>query len=160
MRNNLIETVMGGVVLLIAIFFLTFAYMSSGYKNSEGIPYWAQFDRIDGLFVGSDVRISGVKVGTVKKVEINPQTYLAVVYFTSASDVALPKDSSAEILSDGLMGNKYLALIPGGADENLSSGAEIKHTQSAVSLEGMIGQLIFSAKDAKKGETAPTAEKK
>ena len=160
MRNNLIETVMGGVVLLIAILFLTFAYMTSGYKNGEGTSYWAQFDRIDGLFVGSDVRMSGVKIGTVKKVEINPQTYLAVVHFTSASDITLPKDSSAEILSDGLMGNKYLALVPGGEDENLSAGTEIKHTQSAVSLEGMIGQLIFSAKDAKKQETVPAAEKK
>lgn len=159
MRNNLIETVMGGVVLLIAIFFLTFAYKSSGYKNGEGTPYWAQFDRIDGLFVGSDVRMSGVKVGSVKKVEINPQTYLAVVHFTLESNIALPQDSSAEILSDGLMGNKYLALIPGGDDKNLPSGAEIKHTQSAISLEGMIGQLIFSAKDAKKAETSSPEKK-
>src|SRR3546814_5721764 len=60
---------------------------------------------------GSDVRMSGVKVGTVKKVDINPQSYLAVVHFTSTPEIALPKDSSAEILSDGLMGNKYLALI-------------------------------------------------
>lgn len=159
MKNNLIETVMGGVVLLIAIFFLTFAYMSSGYKNGEGVPYWAQFDRIDGLFVGSDVRMSGVKVGTIKKVDINPQTYLAVVHFTSAPDIALPKDSSAEILSDGLMGNKYLALIPGGEEENLPENAEIKHTQSAISLEGMIGQLIFSAKDEKKDAAASTEKK-
>ena len=144
---------MGGVVLLIAIFFLTFAYISSGYKDSEGLSYWAQFDRIDGLFVGSDVRMSGVKVGTVKRVEINPQSYLAVVHFTSAPELKLPKDSSAEILSDGLMGNKYLALVPGGEDENLPAGAEVKHTQSAVSLEGMIGQLIFSNKDAKKEDS-------
>ncbi len=149
---------MGGVVLLIAIFFLTFAYVSSGYKNSEGLPYWAQFDRIDGLFVGSDVRMSGVKVGTVKKVEINPQSYLAVVHFTSDPELKLPKDSSAEILSDGLMGNKYLALVPGGEDENLAAGGELKHTQSAVSLEGMIGQLIFSTKDTKKEDT--TAQEK
>ncbi|MBN9413215.1 MAG: outer membrane lipid asymmetry maintenance protein MlaD [Candidatus Paracaedimonas acanthamoebae] len=160
MRNNLIETVMGGVVLLIAIFFLTFAYRSSGYKSSEGALYWAQFDRVDGLFVGSDVRMSGVKVGTVKDIKINPQTYLAGVHFTLASDISLPKDSSAEILSDGLMGNKYLALIPGGDEENLPSGAEITHTQSAVSLEGMIGQLIFSAKDSKKEGAQPSAEKK
>lgn len=156
MRNNMIETLMGAVVLAVAGFFLVFAYSSSGMKTSGGTPYHAQFDRIDGLNVGNDVRISGVKVGTIKALKVDPKTFLADVDLTVAPDVALPIDSSAEIVSDGLMGGKYLAIVPGGDDATIAPGGQITHTQSAVSLEGMIGQLIFSNKkkteDEKGGE--------
>lgn len=148
MRHNVIETVMGAVVLSVAAFFLTLAYNSAGYKNDDGISYAATFDRVDGLNVGSDVKVSGVKVGTIKAMTINPKTYLADVVFTVSDGLPLPKDSSAEINSDGLLGGKYMALVPGGDDTMLSPDDFITHTQSAVSLEGLIGQFIFGkAKD-------------
>ncbi len=159
MRHNLIETIMGGVVLLIAGFFLVFAYSSSGYKQRDGHDYFAQFDRVDGLTQGADVKISGVKVGVVRSLTIDPKTFLAKVEFSVTQDVKLPVDSSAEIVSDGLMGGKYIALVPGGDDQDLKPGEQIKHTQSSVSLEGMIGQLIFSNKGgAKKDDKASPSE--
>ncbi|MFN7710615.1 MAG: outer membrane lipid asymmetry maintenance protein MlaD [Holosporales bacterium] len=157
MRHNLIETIMGGVVLLIAGFFLVFAYSSSGYKQRDGYGYFAQFDRIDGLNQGADVKISGVKVGVVRSLAIDPTTFLAKIEFTVAPDIKLPADSSAEIISDGLMGGKYVALVPGGDEANLKPGDQIKHTQSSVSLEGMIGQLIFSNKGGAKKEDPPSS---
>lgn len=146
MRYNIIETIMGGVVLVIAAFFLTFAYQTSGYKQADALTYHARFDRIDGLVVGAEVKIGGVKVGTIKSLAVNPETYQADVAFSVDQKIKLPKDSSGEIIGDGLMGGKFLALVPGGDDEFLKSGGHLSHTQSAVSLESLIGQLIFSNK--------------
>jgi phospholipid/cholesterol/gamma-HCH transport system substrate-binding protein len=97
MKHNAIETIMGAVVLVIAAFFIIFAYRTSGFDDDHKIAYSANFDRIDGLVVGSDVRISGIKVGTVKGTLVDPKTYLAKVVFTVDPDIKLPKDSSAEI---------------------------------------------------------------
>ncbi|MGI4851090.1 MAG: outer membrane lipid asymmetry maintenance protein MlaD [Janthinobacterium lividum] len=154
MRKNVIEAVMGTVVLVIAGFFLTFAYTNSGYqtKNSR-VSYFAKFDRVDGVVIGGDVRMSGVKIGTIREMTLEPKTFLAELRFEVDKDLRIPDDSSAEIVSDGIMGGKYLAIVPGGDDTNfLKPGDHIENTQSSVSIEGMIGQLIFNAKDKKKEE--------
>ena len=115
-QANMIEAVMGAIVLIIACFFLVFAYTSSKGGIYTGYPLTAQFDRIDGLTVGNDVRISGVKVGNISSVEIDPTTFLAKVVLTVREDLALPIDTAAEITSESLMGGKYIALVPGGDD--------------------------------------------
>lgn len=155
MKNNALETMMGAVVLAVAAFFLAFAYRSSGYHDQGGQILTARFDRVDGLQVGSDVRVSGVKVGLIKAIEVDPKTFLAQVTISLTDAIKLPKDSSAEIVTDGLLGGKYMAIVPGGDEKNLKSGDRITHTQSSVSLEAMIGQLIFSNKkdDGKKEES-------
>jgi phospholipid/cholesterol/gamma-HCH transport system substrate-binding protein len=150
MKHNAIETIMGAVVLVIAAFFIILAYKTSGFENDNNIAYSAHFDRIDGLVIGSDVRISGIKVGTVKEAIVDPTTYLAKVIFTVDPKIQLPKDSSAEIVSDGLLGGKFIALVPGGDTALVEPGGRITHTQSSVSLESLIGQFIFSSK--KEGE--------
>lgn len=148
-KNNLIEAVMGAVVLLVAGFFLAFAYSNSHLTAPEGYALKARFDRADGIIVGSDVRLSGVKVGEVTEMTLDPTTYLAVVTFQVDPKVRLPTDTLVEILGSGLMGNKFLALVPGGDEQFISPQGEIKHTQSSVSLESLIGQFIFSAKGSK-----------
>ena len=153
MRKNVIEAVMGTVVLVIAGFFLTFAYTNSGYQTKNNrVGYLAKFDRVDGVVIGGDVRMSGVKIGTIREMTIEPQTFLAQLKFDVDKDLRIPNDSSAEIISDGIMGGKYLAIVPGGDSDFLKPGDYIEITQSSVSLEGMIGQLIFNAKDSKKKE--------
>ena len=150
MKNNVIETITGAIVLTVATFFLFFAYNSSGYKNDFKDQYWAKFDRVDGLQAGSDVRLSGVKVGLIKNIVIDPKTFMAHITFNLNDTLKLPTDSLLEIISDGLLGGKYLAIVPGGEDEVLKPGSEIMYTQASVSLEAMIGQLIFSKQnDAK-----------
>ncbi len=144
MRHNIIETVMGVVVLVIAGFFVVFAYSRSQLPTTDGYSLTAKFERIDGLSIGSNVSLSGVRIGTVVAHSLDPQTYLAVVRFTVALGIKLPQDTSAEIISDGFFGNKYIALVPGGSDNIILPGGEIVHTQSSVSLEAMIGQVIFS----------------
>ncbi len=152
MKTNLLEVVMGAVVLLVFTFVVIFAYSTSQWKPSEGYEVIARFDRIDGLMRGSDVRLSGVKVGTIKDIHLDPATYLAVVHVTITPEVKLPTDSAAEVVSDGLLGGKYLALVPGGEDENISPGGEIMHTQAAVSLESLIGKFIFNAEEKKESK--------
>ncbi len=150
MKTNLLEVVMGAVVLVVCAVFVAFVYSTSQWQPSQGYEILAKFDRIDGLMPGSEVRLSGVKVGTVKDIHLDPETYLAVVHVIVGSNVSLPKDSAAEIVSESLLGGKFLALVPGGADEVLPAGGQIMHTQSPVSLESLIGQFIFSAQE--KGE--------
>jgi phospholipid/cholesterol/gamma-HCH transport system substrate-binding protein len=149
MKHNMIETVMGFVVLTIAGFFLSFAYFSSKLDTTDGYNLSARFARIDGVQVGSDVRLSGVAIGKVSTVSIDPETYQAILTMDIEHRIKLPKDSSAEVISGGLLGAKYIALVPGGDDNFLKPGDEITYTQASVSLEAMIGQVIFNKKDNK-----------
>ncbi|MBT3702365.1 MAG: outer membrane lipid asymmetry maintenance protein MlaD, partial [Alphaproteobacteria bacterium] len=117
-----------------------------------GYEVVARFERIDGLSAGSDVRMSGIKVGTITDQSLDTEDYLAVVRMSIDPAVLLPEDSSAEVVSDGLLGSKYMSLVPGGADDMIEPGGEIKFTQSSVSLEALIGKFMFSSDDADKGE--------
>lgn len=144
MRRNVIETVMGAVVLIVAGLFLFFSYSTAQLRSVDGYAVIAKFDRIDGLALGSDVRISGIKVGTVHSQRLDPETFLAEVSMSIDPSVKLPRDSSAEIVSESLLGGKYMAIVPGGSEDLLEEGGEIRFTQSPVSLEQLIGKFMFS----------------
>lgn len=145
MRRNIAEILAGAVVLVIAAGFLAYAVAHSGRTRVSGYPLHASFDHIDGLGVGSDVRIAGVKVGSVLDTRIDPKTFLANVTLTLADQIRLPKDSSAQITSESLLGGKYLELQPGGDETMLQPGGTITITQSSVSIEQLLGKFIFSA---------------
>ncbi len=145
MGRNLVETLIGAVVLAVAVAFLAFAYTRGGLKTVEGYPLVGKFDRIDGLTEGSDVLMSGIKVGTVTAQQLDPKTYLAVVRFTVGENIQVPEDSAVKVSSSGLLGDKYLALEPGGADAKLKPGGEIQFTQGAIDIMDLIGKAIYSA---------------
>ena len=156
MRGNVIETVMGAVVLVVAALFLFFAYSTSQLRSVPGYPLTANFEHIDGIRDGSDVRISGIKVGSVLSATLDPKTFLATVTMSVEPNIKLPDDSVAEIVSSGLLGDKYMSLVPGGSDKDIPAGGQIKYTQSSVSLEHLIGQMMFSPPGGKKpGEGDP-----
>jgi phospholipid/cholesterol/gamma-HCH transport system substrate-binding protein len=144
MSRNLLETLLGAIVLIVAIGFLLFAYNTSQVEREGGYELIARFDKVDGLERGSDVRISGIKVGTVIDQSLDPETYRAEVRFSLREDIQLPADTSAAVVSNGLLGGKYLALVPGGDIEMLGPGGEVTLTQSAVNLEDLIGHMIFT----------------
>ncbi|HEY5608566.1 MAG TPA: outer membrane lipid asymmetry maintenance protein MlaD [Alphaproteobacteria bacterium] len=144
MRKNQVETVMGAVVIAIAVIFLVFAYTTADIRRVQGYHVSMRFDRVDGLRLGTDVRMSGIKIGSVTQQVLDPQTYLAVVTASIDPSVKLPEDSSAAISSDGLLGEKYLAIVPGASDKMLPAGGEIEHTQGSVDLIGLVGRLMFS----------------
>ncbi|WP_417318328.1 outer membrane lipid asymmetry maintenance protein MlaD [Emcibacter sp.] len=144
MRNNLVETLVGGVVLVIAASFLYFAYTHANLTSNGGVHLKAKFDKIDGLVVGSDVRVSGIKVGSVVKQYIDSDTFMAVVEFTVNPDINIPEDTFAKITAEGLLGGNYLALDPGGSDEFLQDGDEILDTQGSVDLLGLLDKFAGS----------------
>jgi phospholipid/cholesterol/gamma-HCH transport system substrate-binding protein len=144
MRRNMIETVMGAVVLVVAALFIVFAYDKAEVGTVDGYEIRAKFDRIDGIRPGSDVRMSGIKIGTVTTSILDPKTYLAVVRMTVRNDIKVPDDTSIAVSSDGLLGDKFLALSPGGSDVMLKPGGEILTTQGSIDLMSLVGQMIFS----------------
>jgi phospholipid/cholesterol/gamma-HCH transport system substrate-binding protein len=151
-RHSAIEIVTGAAVLLVAGGFLVFAIANTGQKfGEEGYRLNATFDHADGLSVGAEVRIAGVKVGSIQSIALNPKTYLADVAFTVQDGVKLTDDSSATISTDGLLGGKYLALATGGDDKYLQPGGLITVTQGSVNLEALIGKYIFGGTGGKSG---------
>lgn len=158
-RRNPIETVLGAVVLVIAAMFLIFAYSASDLRAVTGYDVTATFLKVGGLERGSDVRISGINVGTVTEQRLDPQTFEAKVTMSISSDVALPADTTAAIVSDGLLGGKYVNLVPGQAKERIAAGGAIARTRDFQSLEDLVGEIIFLATNSGSGgsgQTAPT----
>lgn len=145
MNKKPVETIMGIVVLLIAVLFLVFAYRVSDLQVVKGYEVNAKFFKVGGLSVGSDVRINGIKIGTVMNQKLSNEDYMVDVILSIASDVKLPDDSVALITSDGLMGNKFVKIEPGTSKKMLANGDEIKKTKDFETLEDLIGKFIFKA---------------
>jgi phospholipid/cholesterol/gamma-HCH transport system substrate-binding protein len=158
MNRNMIETVLGAVVLLTAAVFLGFAYNSADMgKTGDGYMVSAEFDRIDGLKAGSDVRINGVLVGSVKSVELNKETYRATAKFNVASGIKLSTDTNAQIASESLLGGKYLSLELGVDDEMIPTDGKgkVTHTTPPMRLDDLIGQLIYNKPSGSSAKAAP-----
>ncbi len=154
-QNNYFEIIVGTFVLFCAIFFFFNSFKSADVGTSGGFRLIAKFDNIDGIASGSDVKISGVKIGTVESQFLDEKTFRATLKLNLDPNVKISADSSAKIASEGLLGSKYLSITPGGDEENLKDGEEIMFTQSSVNLEDLLGKFIFSnddkgKKDAKK----------
>lgn len=147
MKRNVIETVLGAVVLLVAGVFLLFAYNSADLRPVAGYQLTARFNAVDGLTVGSDVRVGGIKVGSVVGQRIDLTDYRAVVTMSIKPEIRLPVDTVAAVAAEGLLGGKYIRLDPGGSDARLAAGDELEHTRDIVSLEEMLGKVIFLVAD-------------
>jgi phospholipid/cholesterol/gamma-HCH transport system substrate-binding protein len=146
MRRNLIETLMGAVVLAVAVLFVVFAYNTADLGGGSGdYPLYAEFNRVGSLKPGSDVRMSGIKIGTVTGQQLDPKSYLAKVTFGIREGIELPTDTSASVASEGLLGGNFLDLTPGGSDDMLKPGERIQYTQDAVDIIQLLGKFIFSA---------------
>ena len=144
MARNLIETVMGAVVLVVAAGFLVFAYKQAAVKDIDGYTIDAVFSDVSGIDPGSEVRIGGMKVGVVEGLKLDPLTFQASVSLQIKDAVKIPKDSSAAIVSSGLLGDKFIKLEPGGDEKNMEDGDTIFFTQSSISFEELIGKFVFS----------------
>jgi phospholipid/cholesterol/gamma-HCH transport system substrate-binding protein len=156
MNKRGIEILVGLFVLLglLGVLFLSLqAANLTTLGSNQGYSISARFDNIGGLKPRSAVRSAGVTIGRVSSIALDPKTYQGVVTMEIDAGVSFPKDSSAKILTAGLLGDQYIGLEPGVADENLVAGGRITQTQSAVVLENLIGQLVTG----KAGELASDA---
>ena len=159
MKRNMVETVLGAAVLVIAVLFFIYGTGKANVGGgSSGYTVKAQFTDIGSLNEGDAVKISGVSVGSISSVDLDPQLYNAVVSMTIRDQVQLPYDTSARISSEGLLGGTYLALDIGGDEEMLQDGDSIGITQSAQNLEQLLGKFIFSMQDSKDGDDGAQAQ--
>ena len=147
MVNRSLEVLVGFFICLgiAAIFVLTFRVASLDSVGSGGVTYQVsgQFENIGGLKQGSAVTIAGVRIGRVSQIVIDPYTFKAAVHMTIDGQYDnLPEDSSASILTAGLLGEQYIGLTPGGMQDPLVDGSELMLTQSALVLENLIGQFL------------------
>ena len=147
MNKKPVETIMGIVVIFVAAFFLYFAYHVSDLQVVKGYDINARFLKVGGLNVGSDVRINGIKVGTVIAQNLDPEDYVADVKLSISSNIQLPKDSVVSIVSDGLVGNKFIKIEPGKSKEFLQNGDTVANTKDFKTLEDMVGEIIFMVTD-------------
>ncbi len=151
MRRNAIETVMGAVVLLVAGVFVFFAYDMAQVKAVEGYEVTVLLYKIGGLNEGSDVRISGIKVGTVIDHNLDSESYDARVRMTITREFKLPVDTVASIASEGLLGGKYVRLEPGTKKSFIKDGGTLTKTKDFRSLEDQVGEIIFLATGGDEG---------
>ncbi|MHA6266546.1 outer membrane lipid asymmetry maintenance protein MlaD [uncultured Aliiroseovarius sp.] len=143
------EVITGSAVLAAAVGFFLYAGQIVGLSGAgSSHAYSASFRTADGISVGTDVRLGGVKVGAVTNIALNPETYRAITGFTVQSDVALPEDTAAIISSEGLLGGSYVELLPGGSPFNLEPGAEIEDTQGSVSLVQLLMKFVAGSEDS------------
>ena len=147
MKRNVIETVLGAVVLTVAFLFLAYSYSSANMGSTDGYEVRARFSGIGALGVGDKVVISGVKVGQVSRIELDGQTYLADVFLDIGKQYELPDDTAAFISSESLLGGLYMQLEPGASEEIIEDGGVIQYTQAPQNLEQLLGQFIFNMKD-------------
>jgi phospholipid/cholesterol/gamma-HCH transport system substrate-binding protein len=150
MRRNIIETVMGAVVLVVAVVFVVIAFKSTSVGDVSGYHVSVEFDDISGLTNGTDVRMAGVKIGTVESQALDPDTYFAEVVLNIDDTIRLPMDTSARIIPEGLLGGNYVALEPGAEEDMISQDGDgsIQYAQGAINVVDLLGRFIFSAADA------------
>jgi phospholipid/cholesterol/gamma-HCH transport system substrate-binding protein len=140
------EIATGAAVLAAAVGFYFYASGAEGLANSDSYELQAHFRSAEGIGVGTEVRLGGVRIGTVTGLELNPDTFLAETTFSVSDHVVLPDDSAIAISSEGLLGGSFVEVIPGGSPFNLEPGGEIIDTQSSVSLITLL--LRFFAGDS------------
>ena len=158
MKSNLLETLIGAAVVAVAAAFFFFAYHGAGLTGAaNGYHVLAQFDNISGVSVGTDVRVAGIKVGTVVGQTLDPKSFQAKIDMLLQPQFELSDDTSARVTSEGLLGATFVSLQPGGSDSKLKNGSEIAYTQGSVDMWSLISQAMFS-KGSGKTTDAPAAD--
>lgn len=148
MSQSAAEVLTGAAVLAVAAGFALFAAQGAGLgQGGDSYPLTASFRSVQGISAGSDVRLAGVKVGTITSLTLNPQTFFADASISMQNNIQLPVDSAILISQDGLLGGAYVEILPGGMPDNLAPGDEIEDTQGAVSLISLLLKFVGGSGD-------------
>jgi phospholipid/cholesterol/gamma-HCH transport system substrate-binding protein len=148
MRDQIAETLVGAVVLAVAAAFLAYSLTAAERgAGGAGYPLTARFGSVDGLATGADVRLSGVKVGSVSGIRLDPATYAAVVTFTVDEEVQIPTDSSASLKNEGLLGGVFLEIEPGADETMIQAGGELEYGQGAIDVIRLLSEFVTRRDD-------------
>lgn len=140
-QNNVAETLIGAVVIAVAVGFLAFAYLRTGSGSLSGYEVKARLPKADGLSVGTDVRLAGIKIGTVTDLTLDPKSYLVTVHMSVRDDIKLPVDSSVLVTQAGFLGGQYLSITPGGEDKMMAPGAFFENAQGSIDVMGLVNRF-------------------
>lgn len=156
MKNTAVETIIGAAVIAIAAAFFLFAYQTSGKATGgDGYRLTADFDNAEGINVGTDVRMAGVKVGTVVGQNLNYENYQASITMMIDSKLQLTDDATAKVTAEGLLGSRFITIEQGGSETKLADGGVISNTQGAVDIWSLISQAMFEKESAGGGTANP-----
>ncbi len=145
MKQNILETLIGFIVIIITALFFMYAYhLGKGSQSQEGYLVKAQFQNAEGIVAGSDVMLAGIKVGTVEGLTLDKDSFFAVLSIKLDKEIKLPKDSQAAVATSGFLGSKFIAITPGAGDDELKPGDQIKYTQSSINIEALLGKFMYS----------------
>lgn len=149
MSETRAEILTGAAVLAVALGFAIYAGLGSGLTTTSGnYELKASFRSVEGIDIGTDVRLAGVKVGSVTSLALNPATFFADATVAVRDDILLPEDSAILVSSEGLLGGSFIELLPGGSPINLEPGAEIEDTQGAISVVSLMMKFAGGSEDA------------
>lgn len=143
MGNSWTETVTGTIVVIICIIFLVYGYRYTDTTNRHSYQIQVTFANVDGLVRGSNVRLAGIKIGTVTKEILDKKTYQPIVTLNINDDIKIPNDSSAKITSVGLLGENYISIVPGGSTDYLKNGERLLYSQGSVDIVSMLGHALL-----------------
>ena len=139
MRQNVIETIIGFIIIVTAGWFFAYAYNTNRMNNDmDGYIVTARFQNAEGISIGSDIMTAGIKIGEVWDMTLDRNTFFAVMQLKINKGIQIPKDSQAAVVSSGFLGGKFIAIAPGASDDI------IKFTQSSVNIEALIGKFMYS----------------
>ncbi|MCA0432565.1 MAG: outer membrane lipid asymmetry maintenance protein MlaD [Proteobacteria bacterium] len=159
--STTIETLVGAAVVALAAGFFIYAYQAAGIGKGSGAGGYrliAEFDNASGVNVGADVRLAGIKIGTVTSSSLDAENYMARLELTIDKTVELSDDSAAKVTAEGLLGGNFIKLEPGGSDTKMKEGDAFSYTQGAVDIWSLISQAMFSSSEKKQGDTPAPAE--
>src|SRR5690242_2412583 len=141
MQNNIAESLIGAGVVAIALVFAVYGYYRTSAGSVSGYEVNAKVAKADGLAVGTDVRLAGIKVGTVSDLTLDPKSYLVTVHMNIRDDVKLPVDSSVLVTQAGFLGGQYLSITPGGDDKMMVAGSYFENAQGSIDVMGLVGRF-------------------
>ena len=144
-RPNTAETLIGAAVVAIALVFAALAYYRTGAGGVSGYEVNARLSKVDGLAVGTDVRLAGIKVGSVSSLTLDPKTYLVTVHMDIRNDIKLPTDSSILVTQAGFLGGQYLSITPGGDEQMMAAGALFENAQGSIDIMNLVGRFATGA---------------
>ena len=160
-QNNIAESLIGAAVVAVALVIAALAYYRTGAGGPSGYEVNARLAKVDGLAVGTDVRLAGIKVGTVSDLTLDPQTYLVTVHMNIRTDVKLPVDSSVLVTQAGFLGGQYLSITPGGDDKMMAGGAFFENAQGSIDVMNLVSRFASGdslSNQAPKPKPAPSPD--
>jgi phospholipid/cholesterol/gamma-HCH transport system substrate-binding protein len=148
-KKNIAEIITGAAVLLTTLIFGIIIYRNNNLNSKDSYCITASFNDISGISVGSDVKVSGVKVGTVKSLEIVDGYIVKTTITVNDNKLKIPRDSSLSIATDGIVGQKFISITPGVSEEYLKNMENIEDTRSSVNIEQLLNKFLFSKRSSK-----------